>query len=205
MIRRQHLPATISLAIVCVAALGACSSDKQATPQITLDSSISHGTHSTTECSQTGEWVAIGSFGNPALGRKDPNDPNSPLVAPVLPVKDGDAFDQGTASVSCSVVENGDGFDVAAEGELSGATGGAMTLQGHVLRGVDSPNVTVSLSRKGETYTGSTCTVTFNTQAGHGIAAGRIWALVDCPDANAPSEQKVCATHAELRFENCGQ
>jgi transposase-like protein len=40
---------------------------------------------------------------------------------------------------------------------------------------------------------------------GEGIAAGRVWAEVDCPNAANPAVQKVCAATMQLRFENCAQ
>lgn len=207
MFRRQHLLVSFSVAFVTSALAAGCSDNTQATPRVTFDSSIGPGKHSSAECSQqAAPWFTIGSFGNPALGRENPDDPSSPLKDPVRPVEDGAADQQGTASVSCSVVEAGDGFDVALHAELTGATGGAMTVTGHVLRSVDSPGISAALTRKGETYNAAgTCVVTFSTAAGHGIAGGRIWALLDCPNAEAPSQQRICATHAELRFENCSQ
>ena len=206
MFRRQHLLVSLSVALVTSILVVGCKDDQQATPRVTFDSSIKAGSHSTTECAQTGTWLTIGSFGNPALGRENPDDPESPLKDPVRPVDDGGEDQQGTVSVSCSVVESGDGFDVAAQAQLTGATGGAVTVTGHVLRGADSPGLSVVMSRKGESYSGTNnCTMTFSTAAGHGVAGGRIWGLVDCPDAEAPSQQRTCATHAELRFENCTQ
>jgi hypothetical protein len=206
MFRRQHLLVCSTVALVALAFAGGCKETIQATPRITFDSSISPGKHKSTECTQTGPWFSIGSFGNPALGHENPDDPASPLKDPVRPVEDGAADQQGSASVSCSVTEAGDGFDLALHAELTGATGGAMTLTGHVLRAVDSPNISLALTRKGETYNGAgNCNVTFNTAVGHAVAAGRIWAVIECPDAEAPSLQRICATRAEFRFENCTQ
>jgi hypothetical protein len=204
MFRRQHLLVSLSVALV-TAALG-CKDDEQATPRVTFDSTISPGKHTSKECAQTGTWFTIGSFGNPALGKVNPDDPESPLKDPVRPVDDGGDDGQGKASISCSVVEDGDGFNVALSAELSGATGGAMVMTGRVLREIDSPGITMRLSRKGETYAANgTCIMTFNKAIGHGVAGGRVWGIVDCPDAEAPSLQRICATHAELRFENCAQ
>jgi len=206
MFRRQHLIVSLSVVLVTAAVTSGCKDEVQATPRVTFDSSIALGKHSSKECTQTGSWFKIGSFGNPALGRTNPDDPASPLVDPVKPVEDGGDDQQGKASVSCSVVESGDGFDVALHAELSGATGGAMTITGRLLRAVESKGVSAALTRKGETYNGAgNCTVTFNTAIGHAIAAGRVWAQLDCPDAEAPSQQRICATTAEFRFENCAQ
>jgi hypothetical protein len=205
MFRRQHLLVSLSVALLTAAFTSGCGTDVQATPRVTFDSSITPGTHSSTECTQTGSWFTIGSFGNPALGRENPDDPNSPLKDPVRPVEDGGDDQQGKAAVSCSVVASGDGFDVRLSAELTGATGGAMTMSGHVLRGVDSPNITLRLSRQGETYAATNCVMSFPVADPEPVAAGRIWGTVTCADAEAPAAQRVCTTTAQLRFENCAQ
>src|SRR4051794_1808182 len=99
MFRRQHLLVSSTVALVALALAGGCSSTTQATPRITFDSSISPGKHSSAECTQTGTWFTIGSFGNPALGKVNPEDPESPLKDPVKPVDDGGEDQQGTAVV----------------------------------------------------------------------------------------------------------
>lgn len=203
MFRRQHLLVSLSVALVTGALTAGCKDDVQATPRVTFTSRIGKGKHSPKECAQDGTWFEIGSFGNPGAGLENPDDPASPLKDPVRPVEDGAADQQGTVSISCSVVEAGDGFDVALQAVLTGATGGAMTLTGHLLRAVESKGITLALTRKGETYTSNGCVVTFNTAVGHAIAAGRVWATIDCADAEAPSQQRICATHADFRFENC--
>ena len=206
MFRRQHLLVSLSVALVTSILVIGCKDDTQATPRVTFDSSIKRGGHSAAECTQMGTWFMIGSFGNPAQGRVNPDDPESPLKDPVRPVDDGGQDGQGTVSASCSVVEAGDGFDLALHAELNGPSGGAMTVTGHVLRGLESPGISAALTRKGETYSGAkNCTITFNTAAGQAVAGGRVWGLLDCPDAEAPSQQRICATRAEMRFENCTQ
>lgn len=205
MFRRQHLLVSLSVALIMSILVIGCKEDTQATPRVTFESRIALGTHSPTECTQKGTWFTIGSFGNPGLGRENPDDPASPLKEPVRPIDDGAQDQQGTASVSCSVVEAGDGFDVALSAQLTGATGGSVIVTGRVLRNVNSPNITAALTRKGETYAGKTCNITFDPAQGHAVAGGRIWALLDCPDAEAPSQQRICATNAQLRFENCAQ
>jgi hypothetical protein len=184
-----------------------CGENVQATPQVVIDAQIGPGKHSNAECPQSASpWFQIGYIGNPGLGRVDPNDPNSALKDPPQPAKDGAEEQQGTAAVSCSVIAAGDGFDLALHAELSGATGGAITITGHILRAVDSPGLSAAIARKGEAYSANgTCVATFDTALGQGVASGRVWARLDCPDAAAPSLQRVCATHAEFRFENCAQ
>ncbi len=209
MFRYQHLLVSVSVALVtALAALaGGCSDNVQATPRVIFDSTITPGRHTDPKlgdiCTQTGTWFKIGDFGNPALGRK--GDAQSDLVAPPHPVDDGAEEQQGHATVACSVVAAGDGFDIALHAELNGATGGAMTMTGHLKRRDTSPGISLALTRKGETYSANGgCTVTFVT-SDQNIEAGRVWAAIDCPDAAAPSQQRVCTTHADFRFENCSQ
>lgn len=207
-----HLLVSVSVCLITAALAGGCSDNTQATPRITFEGSISPGRHTDPKLgdictAQFSPWFTIGSFGNPGLGHKD-GKLDGPLVDPVRPVDDGADEQQGKASVSCSVIAGGDGFDIALHAELTGATGGAMTMSGHIKadKGQTSPGVSLALTRKGETYSANAqCNVTFDTAQGHDIAAGRVWALIDCPDAAAPSAQRICETKAHFRFENCSQ
>ena len=144
-------------------------------------------------------------FGNPAAGHVNPADDTSALADPPVPVDDGSAFAQGTVSISCSVTANGDAFDVKASAQLTGATGGAVTITGTINQGVDSPNITMNVTRMGQTYSSGACTVSFDTTLGHGIEAGRVWANIDCPDATDSTAQLTCDSSAQFRFENCSQ
>ena len=204
---RNHLLASLGSAFALVASLVAtgCADDEVSTPRVTFDSDIKAGTHAVKECGQSGIFFTIGSFGNPALGREDPANPESPLKDPVRPIDDGAADQQGTVALTCSVTAAGEGFNVAASAQLTGATGGSVTITGVIKQGIDNPGVTMSLTRKGETFSDKNCTVRFDTVVGHAIAGGRIWASIDCANAERPSAQQICATHAQFRFENCAQ
>ncbi|MDB4946538.1 MAG: hypothetical protein JWP97_6072 [Labilithrix sp.] len=201
----RHALVSLGAALVTSVLAAGCGDDTQATPRVIFDSQVTPGTHTTTECAQTGTWFTIGNFGNPAAGRSNPADPNSPLLVPPVPVDDGGEDQQGTVTITCNVKESGDQFDVAATAQLTGAFGGAVTIAGKINRGTDSPDVTMNVTRKGETYSSRACTVSFDTSLNHAVAAGRIWANITCPDAEAPSQQKVCRSSAQFRFENCGQ
>jgi hypothetical protein len=204
MFRRHHLCFAVIAGVVALSANG-CSDPEQATPRITFDSQVFPGTHKSTECGKTGTWFTIGSFGNPALGRTNPMDPESPLIDPVKPVDDGAEDQQGVAVVSCSVVEEGDGYKVQAHAELTGATGGAVTIVGHFGKAGDQPEISVSLTKRGETFKDDHCTARFDTTLGHAVAAGRVWAQVECANAEYASAQQICASKAQFRFENCSQ
>lgn len=209
MFRRHHSFATrgiCSLALVTGIAAVGCSDDPQATPRVTFDSEIGPGTHSPTECGKPGgTWLQIGSFGNPALGRVDPANPESDLIEPVRPVDDGASDQQGTVSISCSVTTKDDGFDVRATAQLTGATGGAVTITGFFRPTGDQPDITMALTRRGETFSDSKCVARFDTQLGHAVATGRVWASIECPNAEYPSAQQICRSKAQFRFENCSQ
>jgi hypothetical protein len=202
---RHHLLASFSAVVFTVALSSGCSEDENPTPRVTFDSSIAPGTHKQAECPKTGLWFTIGSFGTPAAGRVDPNDPESPLKDPVRPVENGGADQQGSVSLSCSIVESGPGFDVRASAQLTGATGGAFTLIGNFTKTGDQGNLTLSMTKKGETFSQTGCTAKYDPQVGQGVAAGRVWASIVCPNAEAPSIQQVCETKAEIRLENCSQ
>lgn len=204
MFRRHHLLAIVSIALVVGAASVGCSDPAQATPRVTFDSQVTAGTHPQTGCGKTGPWFTIGSFGNPQLGHMN-GDPAAPLIDPVRPIDDGASDQQGTVSISCSVTGAGDGFDVKATVQLTGATGGSVSMFGHVLATGDNPNVTVNLTKGGETFKSDACIVRYDTAAGQAVAAGRIWATVDCADANNSDASQLCASHVQIRLENCAQ
>ena len=205
MFRRHHLLAIASVASIIGATSAGCSDPAQATPRVTFDSQVNAGTHPQAGCGKTGIWFTIGSFGNPQLGHMNPDDPASPLIDPVRPVDDGGSDQQGTVSISCSVTPSGDGFEVKATAQLTGATGGSVSMFGHVVPNGDSPNVTVNLTKKGETFKSNACVVKFDPAVGQAVAAGRIWGTADCADASNDVSQQLCSSHIQIRLENCGQ
>jgi hypothetical protein len=120
-------------------------------------------------------------------------------------VEDGASEQQGTVAITCSVTEKGDGFDVRASAQLTGATGGYVTISGLFRPSGDQPDITVYLTKRGEAFSDSKCVARFDTLAGHGVASGRVWANVECPNAANPSAQQICKSTAQFRFENCAQ
>lgn len=193
--------AFLGLATVLVQVLvPACSSDAAATPRVTFESSIAPGTHSAADCPETGVWLTIGSFGNPAAG----NGPDGKPLDPVRPIDNGGSDQQGTATVTCSVTPEGDGFHVAATAELSGATGGAFRIEGHMTAQGQQTNLDMSISANGRTYSQKDCTADYSQQL-QTTASGRVWADFNCPNGEASSLQRTCAITGQFRFENCGQ
>ncbi len=192
MVRRFALPIALSFVFVTAGMIG-CSDDTPPKPRVTFDSFIEPGTHTTKDCPENNRWFQIGLFGNPNAGQ------------PVTPIDDGASDQQGTASVSCSVRETGDSFDVRATAYLSGATGGSVTIIGLFKATGDQTGIAVSMTKEGRTYTQADCVAKYDTQIGQGVAPGRVWASIICADAEAESLQRICKTSAQFRFENCGQ
>lgn len=190
----------VPLAAYFLCAAPACSSDSPATPRVLMQSYLGagnqQGVNDATVCSFSARdpWVMIG----------DPTNASS--------VADGDT-DQATGnvvSVTCSVTPDGDGFKVAASAKLGSQ--GAVTITGHFLANTpavsaDTPiqNVSASFSRADTgSFTQSTCTVTYTTNPQFmGVAAGRVWADLDCPTATYSSQNKTCEGTATFKFENC--
>jgi len=206
--RRHHILVSLAAAVTTAVLAAGCSEDVRATPRITFDSSIAPGTHSVQECPESGTWFTIGAFGNPALGRVDPANPESPLKEPVRPVEDGaqDEVQGGTVRISCSVVPAGDAFDVAATAELTGTrNSGFFQVIGKFKKGQTNPDINIVISKAGSSYKQANCTATFNATVGQGVDAGRVWAEVECPNIENASQQRICAGRAQFRFENCAQ
>jgi len=199
MFGRHHALAAVMI-LALPAAVGACSSDKKATPRVTFESQVSPGSHGT-DCSETGTWVAIGSFGNPGAGTKEDGSPKEPVV----PVDDGTDFGQGNAGVTCSVTAEGDGFHVSATANLTGAGGGSFFVDGHFTATGDQPHISATFtSNERGAYTEHECVARYTEQL-QTVAAGRVWATLECDDAELKSQLKTCKFDATFRFENCVQ
>lgn len=195
MVRLHHALSVLFALAAAGASTTGCSDDEKATPRVTFHSEVTAGGHTKQECPETGIWFDIGSFGNPATGEK------------VQPIDDGGQFGQGNLSASCSVKANGDGFDVKASATLSGATGGSVTIEGFMRPTGDQDNISFTLFAAGKTtYTTSTkkCVVRY-TQPLQTVAAGRVWGDYECDDIENQSQQRVCTSSGQFRFENCGQ
>jgi hypothetical protein len=200
---RRHHAVVLGLATVLVPVLTqGCSDDTPANPRVTFDSAIAPGTHSSTECPETGLWFKIGSFGNPAAGQG----PDGKPLDPVRPIDNGGSDQQGTASVTCSVTPEGDGFHIAATATLDNAAdnSGSFRIEGHMTATGDQSNLDVGITKEGRTYTQHDCTAKYTT-ALQTVAAGRAWAELDCPNAENQSLQRICSVTGEFRFENCAQ
>jgi hypothetical protein len=201
MFRRHHALAAV-MVLAMPAAIGACSSDQKATPRVTFDSRVSPGSHGS-DCPETGTWVSIGTFGNPGAGTKEDGSPKEPVV----PVDDGGEFGQGTAGVTCAVTPEGDGFHVSATATLTATGGGAIFIDGHFTASGNQENISATFTsneRGSYVETDHKCTAIYS-QPLETVAAGRVWADINCPNAELKSQNRTCNFDATFRFENCGQ
>ena len=196
MFRRNAIALVCMVPVLAVLTQG-CSDDEKATPQVIFESRLELG--SGNNCNDVGQLFVVGDFGNQAVEPKIPS----------KSIKDGESYDQGTVSVSCSVTSAGaDEFDVAGSVALSGATGGLFRIDGKFKTTGEQGNIHAIFSSKksANTYeqTDRTCIVRY-TSAVMGVAAGRVWGEITCPHAENAGAQTSCEAIAQFRFENCAQ
>jgi hypothetical protein len=138
-----------------------------------------------------------------------------------LPVTHGNAIDSDGAPsdrgievhVYCSIISTSNAFDVklsALRVDPQNPTRNTekVTIYGTIAPTRDAQPVTVTASNAslaGFRNGSQGCTMSFPDQA-MGIASGRLWARIDCPNAVIPSqESRECAVGGIVRFENCGE
>jgi hypothetical protein len=219
---------TIVLAAMLALSTG-CSSTKAATPQVTLIAMLGPGSLATNGAAQcqftTASWLQIGTQ-IPDAGTVGVPDPLDTLNA----VPSGHSDDGAGVTVSCTVAQTGPNtFDVNANAQLDGQ--GSLTLSASML-GSDAtmvqPNVTLTLERgmsapaPNGTFSESDCTFDYGQESPanqldevdtsatpdthQGIAPGRIWGNIICPNiVNTSGQTRTCQAYAELRFENCNE
>jgi len=193
--RRHHAIVALCCLPVLTALAAGCDEEEKATPQIIFESRLAQAPG--TNCKDSGELFRVGEFGNSALQQ------------PPKPIKDGEAYEQGSVSVSCSVTPAGpDAFNVAGTVALSGATGGLFRVDGTFKPTGEQTGIHAIFSsrRSTNTYeqTDRACIVRYTTGF-QGVAAGRVWGEITCPNAENPSAQTSCQATAQFRFENCAQ
>ena len=96
-------------------------------------------------------------------------------------------------------------YNVAAQAQLTGVNGGAVTITGTFGTVGDQPNITVAMTKQGQTFSANDCIARFDSALGQSIAPGRVWAQVDCANATQSAAQQICKTSSQFRFENCAQ
>jgi hypothetical protein len=122
---------------------------------------------------------------------------------------DTDTATGNIVNVTCNVHSETDGFHVEATASL-GAQGG-VTLSGHFTANTGDTNappltnITANFFRADTgSYVESTCTASYTTTPQEmGVAAGRVWADLDCPTATYSAQNKTCEGKATFKLENC--
>lgn len=192
---RHAIAVTFSLCLIA-AVSGGCDEETKATPQVIIaNARLESGPD--VNCTDRPALFDIGELGNPAANQ------------PSRPVKDQEAFGQGTVSVVCSVTPaGGNEFDVKVNADLSGPTGGYINITGKFRTDGEQTGISAQFRSRFTTnaYVQSDggCRVRYLT-AFQGVAAGRVWGEIECPRAENESAQTSCKAIAEFRFENCSQ
>jgi hypothetical protein len=122
-------------------------------------------------------------------------------------------------SLTCSVTSDGSGFDIQLSAEQLGTGGGSIAIASTGQGTVTTSGATVSATFNNPmvgTYRQSDCTLSYTyngspvpTTAGPPVAGGRIWAHIDCPNAQDkamtdPNGNPItCHASADFLFENC--
>jgi hypothetical protein len=139
-----------------------------------------------------------------ALGTATPDKPTT--------VVNGGAAGSGTATVTCSVIPQGPGFDVSLSASAGGRT---FTVQSPAGQGAVQSNggigLTMTFSDATGTYQGNPCTLSYMYMSAPvpvspPVTAGRIWGHLSCPAAQVQGQAGVqCDTEADFLFEQCTQ
>jgi hypothetical protein len=176
-----------------VTTLGCSSSSKASVPDAPpparayVSGSVTAGTHAST-CNATGNAADTLSIGTPTSS-----------------VDDGSTLSGGTFGVSCTVHANADGtYDAQGTVSFASASGGSFTFSATSLAPPPRVDTNVHASLlvpSGGPWSESDCTLSFSGEMN--VAAGRIWAIVTCPDAQ--SSGATCATSIEMKLENCAR
>jgi hypothetical protein len=156
---------------------------------------VSPGTNSATGCGAVDDTWEIG----------------NPESAPIATVPNGGTSNGVPVTVNCVVAPNSGGYAIVANVQYGNE--GALTVTGQVTVGADGEAETsTAISGVFNDNLGlvanlsqNNCTVTFTQNPNMGIAAGRIWGVIDCPQATTGTGSEVCDGNAEFLFEGCGQ
>jgi hypothetical protein len=192
-----------SSALVAIAP--GCSSNSPATAQVGLVWVVEPSPTAEGQCPVPGEDRFL-------IGDGDPND---------TPVANGSSSNGTPVSVNCTVSGNdSSGFNLFLQ--VAFGTGeeapGSLIIQGHVdgttnqqtgitgsfLDNISLGGITLSEAPSTGTNADPGCTITY-PNAGMGIASGRSWAHIDCPNAVNGNSNRDCDGNANFRFENCGE
>ena len=136
------------------------------------------------------------------------------IGSPAKSVADGETQAGVLVKVSCSVTANTDGSFQVTAGVVSGDS--SVTLMGRVTSTGTQTNVRGVFERS---YFGhfeaADCTVRYDANPSMGVALGRVWGTLDCPDMADASQSRMgpdggpiarsCHAVAEVKLEDCVQ
>jgi hypothetical protein len=169
------------------------SSGGLATPQTIFEGRFEQAADGGATCNDVGPLTQIGSFGESGLSS---------------PVKDNERTSDGLVRTSCIVKRSAaspDAFDV--QGSIAHSTMG-FTISGVFRPSGEQPNLKVRFTTRGKELAqiDNQCFARY-TKGFHGVAAGRVWAEVECPSVTEAGggNGSICRAIAEMRFENCAQ
>lgn len=181
-----------------------CKDDEAPKPQVLFDSELKAGAAGTQKCryGPPATFVQVGKYGAEQDGAASFDQ---------VPVPSG----ENGVGISCRVAPDGDGFKVDAQVTVPGAdVGGTVSIQGRFTPGGTQTNVR-AVFQKGSAgvFEQADCTAVYDPtplcgearQPCMGVAAGRVWARLDCPKMVFTSQERECAGTAVFRFENCSQ
>jgi hypothetical protein len=187
---------SIGFASLCAVAFAptGCSDPVNPPPRVVMESTVVQGAHGKQCQISSVQWVNIGGFGNPAAG------------TPPRPVEDGTTDNGAAVHVSCSVKKNGSAYDVLAEAQISGPDGGTITIVGSFTEQGNQANLR-GVFQRGDfgKYEQKDCTADYSPSTVAGVAPGRVWALMKCPNLARPDIDALCEGQVQFRFENCQQ
>ena len=136
------------------------------------------------------------------------------IGSPTKSVADGETQAGALVKVTCSVTANTDGSFQVTAGVVAGDS--SVTLMGRVTSTGSQANVRGVFERS---YFGHfeavDCTVKYDTDPAMGVALGRFWGTLDCPDISDASQSRMapdggptprsCHAVAEIKLEDCAQ
>ena len=204
---RQTSAAFLALSIATVAC-----HNEVAIPQAALEAALTNQTAAQAQNNtpglgkcptygSAGSWLQVGEFRGPT------KDATTIII-------DGENNAAGNpVSISCSVIPNGDKFDVDATALIDAQTGGSVHIQGSFGTTGEQTGITANFQRADYgSFAAKNCSVSYFAEGEdttgtsfRGVAAGRVWGFLTCDDAENPQGPTACAATAQFRFENCGK
>jgi len=123
---------------------------------------------------------------------------------PPTPIEDEQIVDGLKAHVFCTVssILGTDMYEVSANIDFDASNSRSMSVQGRINTSGEGSGVLFSMGKGKDTYAANGCRFHFG-KAVHGVAAGRVWAEVDCSEIETVAFDQLCTSVAEIRFENC--